>query len=153
MVFGTFIIHRLLLPDSWQIKNFYREYKDMEVRGNSLQQGEKVCLFCLETIKQDEVLPNPIGCRCTLSTHQRCLQGWFEQKHNMECPICHTIGTPMPFQISDTQHIIHFIHVDVTAQQREQQRIRGREKAVAFCCCLLLGWALGLSIIEWISTT
>jgi hypothetical protein len=151
MVFGMSITH-LLHPECCGIKNFYRNSKGMELRVNSLQGGEQVCLFCLETIKDGEAIANPIGCQCQLSTHQRCLRAWFDQKHQMECPICHIVSTPSPFQFSDDYRIIQIIHVDSSPAVRERQHIYRHDKAMAFCCCLLLGWAVGLTILEYATT-
>ena len=106
------------------------------------------CLFCLETVEKDK-LSNPIGCQCQILAHRSCFEQWFTQKNQMECPICHTIAVPNPVTIDD----IHIVYIDTTNVIERQRRYRGHEKAVAFCCCLLMGWALGLTILDLVFQT
>jgi len=108
---------------------------------------EPSCLFCLDPVKQDS-LQNPIGCHCKIVAHTQCFNSWYQQKQQLECPICHTISIPNPAAI-DT---VRIVFIDTTRRAAAERRFRGNEKAVTFCCCLLLGWAVGLSIIEAISS-
>ncbi len=103
----------------------------------------KPCLFCLETVEK-QAIPNPVGCRCNIVAHQACFETWFEQKHQMECPICHTVAIPNPMAVEN----IRIVYVDMTREQDYHIRYRHHEKAVAFCCCLLIGWGVGISIIN-----
>ena len=103
----------------------------------------KPCLFCLESVEKDP-MNNPIGCHCKIVAHKECFQEWFDQKHQMECPICHTLAIPNPVVLDD----IRIVFVDMTREQEDTRRYKNHEKAIAFCCCTLLGWAVGISIIE-----
>lgn len=103
------------------------------------------CLFCLESVKNESV-PNPVGCRCRLIAHESCFKQWFDQKQQLECPICHTVSVPNRVAYEN----IHIVYIDTTSVQAQRRRLNGNEKAVAFCCCLLFGWAVGLTILELI---
>jgi hypothetical protein len=103
------------------------------------------CLFCLEPVEKEK-LSNPIGCSCQILAHRSCFEQWFQQKHQMECPICHTVALPSPVALEHVQ----IVYIDRT-QVSETQRFRGHEKAVAFCCCLLMGWALGFTVLDLIA--
>jgi hypothetical protein len=109
----------------------------------------KPCLFCLENVDKNNSLQNPIGCHCSIIAHKQCFQTWFDQKQQMECPICHTLALPNPVVIDD----IHIVYIDTTMVQEHRRRYRGHEKAIAFCCCTLLGWAIGISVIEAVRLT
>lgn len=105
------------------------------------------CLFCLEPVEKGQVA-NPIGCACRIVAHQTCFTQWFEQKQQMECPICHTVAVPNRIAYEN----IHVVYINTTEIDRTRQRdVRGRDKAVMFCCCLLMGWSIGLTILEAIS--
>ena len=105
------------------------------------------CLFCLEPVEKNG-LGNPIGCSCTIQAHAACFDQWFHQKQQLECPICHTVSIPNAVAVEN----IRIVFVDATRErQTEQTRFRGHEKAAAFCCCLLLGWSIGLTIIDLVS--
>lgn len=104
------------------------------------------CLFCLELMTENKTR-NPIGCACKLSAHKQCIETWFQQKNQMECPICHTIAIPNRMMLENFQ----IVYIDMTAERRREERFRNHEKAAAFCCCLLLGWALGFTVIDLIS--
>jgi hypothetical protein len=108
---------------------------------------EPSCLFCLDPVKQ-ESLQNPIGCNCTIVSHTRCFNEWFQQKQQLECPICHTISIPNRVQLDN----VRIVFVDTTRRTQEERRFRGNERAVMFCCCLLMGWAVGLTLIEIIAS-
>lgn len=104
---------------------------------------ETSCLFCLEPVTK-EPLHNPIGCPCKIAAHKTCLHQWFEQRQVMECPICHTVAVPNRAMREDVQ----VVYVNITEQQELQRRLTSQEKAAAFCCCMILGWSLGLTILE-----
>ncbi len=104
------------------------------------------CLFCLEAVKTPE-LQNPIGCRCKLVAHSSCFDQWFAQKNQMECPICHTVSIPSPVAYENIQ-IVYVETTRAVRQEQQERRFRGHEKAVAFCCCLLMGWGIGFTILD-----
>lgn len=105
------------------------------------------CLFCLETVEKN-LIPNPIGCACRISAHSACFEQWFSQKQQMECPICHTVSIPNAVAVDN----IRIVFIDTTREREmHERRFRGHEKAVAACCCLLMGWAIGITIIDLIS--
>jgi hypothetical protein len=106
---------------------------------------ESSCLFCLEAV-QENATPNPLGCRCKIHAHSQCFRMWFEQKQQMECPICHLVSVPNRLVFDD----IHIVYINTTEQQRVQNRFRQQEKIALFCCCLFLGWTLGITILELI---
>lgn len=101
-----------------------------------------VCLFCLEEI-QGNPTSNPIGCRCKIQAHESCFHHWFEQKQSYECPICHTVSVPTPIHHENIR-----IVVIERQQAREERNNRTNQKAVAVCCCLLIGWSVGLTILD-----
>jgi hypothetical protein len=106
---------------------------------------ESSCLFCLEPIRE-AFPPNPIGCPCKIQAHKQCFDAWFVQKNQMECPICHTIA--IPNQIHDT---IHIVYVDTTQVQPRRQQANQQKNAAVFCCLLLMGWSIGMTIIDLVS--
>jgi len=107
-----------------------------------------ICLFCLEDIHENPK-PNPIGCSCTIQAHESCFHAWFQQKQSLECPICHTVSIPTQFHHEN----LHVVFVERRGDPESRQRSRRHEKAVTLCCCLLLGWTLGLTIFEFIFQT
>lgn len=106
------------------------------------------CLFCLEPVEKQPI-SNPIGCHCKISSHTSCFEQWFQQKQQMECPICHTVSIPNQVAVEN----IRIVFVDNSNTERRERRYRGHEKAVAFCCCLLMGWAIGLTILDLVFQT
>jgi hypothetical protein len=108
---------------------------------------ESTCLVCLEPIKENPA-PNPIGCSCKILLHPACFQQWFDQKQQLECPLCHTIALP-----TILAHNIHIVYVNTTEtenainqnRQRQQQK---RDVYLGICCCGLLFWTLLLVILE-----
>lgn len=109
---------------------------------------EPLCLFCLDPVKQD-ALQNPIGCHCTIVSHTKCFDVWFQQKQQMECPICHTVSLPSDVQVEN----IRIVFIDTTHRERIERHHRMNKKAAAFCCCLLLGFGIGFSILDYIKNT
>ena len=102
------------------------------------------CLFCLEAVEK-EGQENPIGCHCKIIAHTGCFKQWFEQKQQMECPICHSVSVPNRITLDN----IHVVYINM-AEPRRNRLMNGHEKAVGFCCCLLMGWAVGLTILDLI---
>jgi hypothetical protein len=107
---------------------------------------EAPCLFCLEPIKEN-LAPNPIGCQCKIKAHEKCFKLWFDQKNQMECPICHSISVPNRI-VLDT---IHVVYVNTDRAREIQDYAKRNEKCAMFCCFTLLGWAIGLTILELIT--
>lgn len=101
------------------------------------------CLFCLEPV-DDEAISNPIGCSCRIEAHKSCFEGWVTTKQHMECPICHTVSFPNRVPESD----IAVVFVNMTPAIERRQRFKAKEQVAMFCCCLLLGWSIGVSVIE-----
>ena len=101
------------------------------------------CLFCLEPV-DTQVVTNPIGCACRISAHANCFHEWFEQKQQMECPICHTVAIPNRIAYEN----IHVVYINTTDVGRRQRQMRSQDKAALFCCCVLFGWSIGLTILE-----
>jgi hypothetical protein len=102
-------------------------------------------MFCLEPVKSTELSPNPIGCSCQFKFHGTCLQEWFEQKHQYECPICHTISVPNP-----TQHqVVQIVYVQETPRYNSLVDQR-HQKCMAVCCVMLIGWTVILTILDLI---
>jgi hypothetical protein len=101
---------------------------------------EESCMVCLDPLKENPT-SNPFGCSCKILAHEACLRSWFHQKQKLECPICHTVITQNPV----------VIYIQPPRQEEEERRVyRRNEKAIAMCCCILLGWAISLSILEFV---
>lgn len=107
---------------------------------------ESSCLFCLEAI-HEAFPPNPIGCPCKIQAHKQCFDAWFVQKNQMECPICHTIAIPNQIQ----NNTIHVVYVDTTHIQPRRRDENQQKKAAVFCCLLLMGWSIGMTVVDLIS--
>lgn len=101
------------------------------------------CIFCLEDI-QEGAIQNPIGCSCKILAHESCFTLWFQQKQSLECPICHTVSVPTPFHHEN----LHVVFVREERRDSQERQYRSNQKAMAMCCCLLLGWSIGLTILE-----
>jgi hypothetical protein len=106
-----------------------------------------LCLFCLEELKEREDIQNIVGCRCEIHAHSLCLQGWFQQKQQLECPICHAVSVPNPIQLVRPEVIV--VHVQDPEQQGQIRRLRSQEKCVGFCCLTILFWWIGAMILEF----
>jgi hypothetical protein len=113
---------------------------------------EETCMFCLETLKQNEMAFNPIGCQCQFKSHGPCLQSWFNEKQQYECPICHAVSVPNPVQ--SQVHII-YIQQDPIEIERErgeslnERRItQAQKKCVALCCLGWIFWSLSITLID-----
>lgn len=107
----------------------------------------QTCLFCLEPVGNKDVIPNAIGCACRIAAHPACFEQWFQQKQQLECPICHTVSIPNAVAVDN----IRIVFVDATQETSRRRTYRGHEKAVACCCCLLMGWAIGITIIDLVA--
>lgn len=107
---------------------------------------EPSCLFCLEQIKENVPI-NPIGCPCKIQAHKQCFEQWFAEKNQIECPICHTVSVPNRIAL-DT---IHVVYIQQPQVDTHYNAMAGHEKAAAFCCCLLLGWAVGITILNLVT--
>ena len=104
---------------------------------------EATCLFCLDPIKENNTR-NPIGCQCAVHAHESCIHAWFQQKQQIECPICHTVSIPNPVSYENIQ----IVYIERPEVQETRRYFRANEKAIALCCCVLLGWSIGLTIVE-----
>jgi hypothetical protein len=62
----------------------------------------------------------------------------------MECPICHTVS--FPHRITSTD--IHVVYINMTETERIQRRWKANEKAAAVCLCMVIGWGVGLGILQ-----
>ena len=104
------------------------------------------CLFCLDSVNKREIV-NPIGCACVINAHKECLESWFHQKNQMECPICHRVVVPNRLMLDN----VHIVYIQQPLPEESIRRIwETNQKTAAFCCCLVIGWTLGLSILELI---
>ncbi len=101
------------------------------------------CLFCLEPVLENPI-SNPIGCSCRIEAHKSCFEGWVTTKQSLECPICHTVS--IPNRLPDTQ--ITIVYIDRTSTIQRRRHLQAKEQAAMFCCFLLLGWSIGVSVIE-----
>jgi hypothetical protein len=102
------------------------------------------CMFCLDEVKQNEEILNPIGCQCVFKAHGPCLHAWFEEKNQYECPICHTVAAMNP-----TQGIVQVIYVNhpfpPAAEQREYMTSR-RQKCITASCLTFILWGFFVTI-------
>ncbi len=106
-------------------------------------------MFCLEPIKSTELAFNPIGCHCVFKSHGTCLQAWFQQKQQLECPICHTVSMPSPVQ-PVALPAYQIVYVQEPPQEMNRFRItRGQQKCAGYCCIGFLLWWVALSIFEF----
>ena len=110
----------------------------IEVEGKM----DETCMFCLESVKSNEQAMNPIGCTCHFISHGTCLQGWFEQKQQYECPICHAVCVVNPVQVP----VVVYVE---TARDSGQTTI-AQQRCVAACCLGLLFWALFVTILDYV---
>jgi hypothetical protein len=126
--------------------------------GGSKKKGEEeemaepmlpLCLFCLEEIKENQGCPNLVGCGCEMNIHSQCLQAWFQQKQQMECPICHVVRVGNPIHRVEPPREYVIVHVQDNRNQEQIQRIRSQEKCVGFCCLTLIFWWIGGLILEF----
>ena len=105
-------------------------------------------MFCLESVKSVELAFNPIGCPCQFKSHGACLHAWFEEKHQYECPICHTVSVPNPVQ---PVYQIVYVQRDEPVNRSFYPLIPQRhQQCVGVCCLGFLLWWLALTIIELI---
>ncbi len=102
---------------------------------------EQSCLFCLEIVKPSEKNQNIVGCQCQLVSHGSCLEEWFQQKNQIECPICHAISIPNP--ISTPQREVIIIHVNRPQEEDYIGRFQRHDKCIGLCCVMILMWWIG----------
>lgn len=101
-------------------------------------------MFCLEAIKSTEVAFNPIGCDCQYKSHGACLQVWFEQKNQYECPICHAVSVPNP-----TQPVMRIVYIQ--REEEETSTLSDRQqKCIAYFCLSFLLWSIFISVLDYI---
>lgn len=108
-----------------------------------------LCLFCLEEIKENQGCPNLIGCGCEINCHPVCLEVWFQQKQQMECPICHVVRQVNPVHRVEPPREFVIVHVQGPQNTEHARTLRSQEKCVAFCCFTLLFWWVGALILEY----
>jgi hypothetical protein len=113
------------------------------------EMAEPVCLFCLEDIKESHGCPNVVGCGCEVKCHSSCLQAWFEQKNQMECPICHHVTVMNPANYVEPPPAYVLVHVQMVRNQERISRIQGHEKCFGFCCLTVLLWWILALIFEY----
>ena len=105
----------------------------------------ETCIFCLDDIKERNQVINPIGCACQIKAHGSCLQTWFEQKNQYECPICHTVSQANP--------ILPFVHV-LYVREEPPSRYRvpnaNQQKCIGCCCLVLIFWSISLIILDYV---
>ena len=66
----------------------------------------------------------------------------------MECPICHTIS--FPYRIPDPETYV--VYINMTQANANQDRARKVKEQVAIVfCCTMMGWAIGLGIMQAIA--
>lgn len=108
------------------------------------------CIFCFDPVKPSEQISNPIQCDCTFKAHGSCLQLWFEQKNQYECPICHTVIVQPPLQAP-----FQVVYVQMPQQEQERQfrMTKAQQRCAAMCCFTLMGWAIFVSILEYVKNT
>ena len=107
---------------------------------------ESPCLFCLEPIQAEQTI-NPIGCHCKIQAHKQCFDAWFVQKNQLECPICHAVSVPNRV-LHDN---IHIVYINTTEAQERERHYTQQQKAAGYCCLLLLGWSIGITILDLVS--
>ncbi len=112
---------------------------------------EETCMFCLEPLKQNEQALNPIGCECNFKAHGQCLQSWFEQKQQYECPICHVVCIINPVEQYVQQPVVQVVYVNRESTSPSTYQIsEGQQKCLGICCFMLIFWALTTSIADMI---
>lgn len=109
-------------------------------------------MFCLETVKENEIAFNPIGCQCQFKSHGPCLQSWYDQKQQYECPICHAVSVPNPVEPP-----VQIIYIQRDPRERERQReeslnerriTQAQQKCIALCCVGWICWSLFITLID-----
>ncbi len=123
--------------------------KKKEKKEEMVEPMLPLCLFCLEELKDSEECPNVVGCGCELHTHPQCLQAWFQQKQQMECPICHRVVLMNPVHRVEPPREFVIVHVQDTRDEERLRRIQSHEKCVGFCCLTILFWWIGALILEY----
>ena len=106
---------------------------------------EPPCLFCLDPVSKESI-ENPTGCECKISAHKDCFDKWFEEKNRIECPICHRVAIPTAL----TNENVRIVFVNMGDENIRRERYNSQEKATFFCCLMIMGWTIGITILEYI---
>ena len=123
--------------------------KKEEKEEEKKEMVEPLCLFCLEDLKENQECPNVVGCGCEINCHSSCLETWFQQKNQMECPICHTVVQQNPSSRVELSHTYMVVHIRDPRNTEQIRNIQSREKCVGFCCLTLLFWWIAALILEY----
>ena len=97
------------------------------------------CMFCLDEVKPNEEILNPVGCSCLFKAHGSCLQSWFEQKNQYECPICHAVVNLNPLQP------VHVVYIQ--ERPSESGLVRRHRWCLGMCFVISIFW--GLFVFLW----
>lgn len=108
-----------------------------------------LCLFCLDEMKENQSCPNLIGCECEVNCHPSCLQDWFQQKQQMECPICHVVLAANPLHRIEPPREYVIVRLQNIEHQEHRNRIRLQDKCIGFCCLTILLWWIGGLVLEF----
>ena len=113
---------------------------------------EQSCLFCLEVIKEPPLL-NPVGCKCKIQSHRSCIEKWFQEKQQLECPICHkSPADNVSIQIHvPTQAMLQTVQVnyfDIVRVSIQENRFRNHDKMIGYCACFCLLWGVAFAIVD-----
>lgn len=107
-------------------------------------------MFCLEQLKTNETVLNPIGCNCLYKSHGTCLQAWFEQKQQYECPICHAVSLG-PLHSRTNPVVGPLVRVVYVQREQEEDGIPERhQKCFGICCLGMIGWAIFINVLDYI---
>lgn len=109
-----------------------------------------LCLFCLDELKEPETRQNPLGCGCEVQCHSSCLQGWFQQKQQLECPICHVVRVPNPVHRIEPPREYVIVRVQHEHEDQEQTNRSAQDKCIGWCCCIILFWWIGGLVLEFL---
>jgi hypothetical protein len=105
---------------------------------------DQQCVFCLETLKSTEAVLNPIGCSCSFPSHGPCLQTWFEQKNQYECPICHAVSIPNVVA-QPPQQIVYVVRV---RRPIYELVMADQQRCAAICCFGVMIWFVVLTTVS-----
>lgn len=112
---------------------------------------EKTCLFCLETVKENELARDMIGCQCEVISHILCMEEWYETKKQFECPVCHAINTPNMSFHRVREYVITVIERTREEIEEQERRRRGHERCIGLCCLSMITMAIVINLIEYLS--
>jgi hypothetical protein len=112
---------------------------------------DKPCLFCLEPVKTNEQARDLIGCQCDVISHIPCMEKWYETKHTLECPICHTVSVPNMSFHRVREYVITVIEQTREEIEEQERRRRGHERCIGLCCGIMITMAIVVNLIEYFS--